>query len=100
MTAPQACTPDTNRVLAKDDQFSFVDGNIALAAETTAFVVHEAVLVRHSESFAPIVARCHSEYAATPPDSRETVDGRPVLRVPDTAYDIQHMLYAMYDGVK
>ena len=37
---------------------------------------------------------------AAPPDSRETVDGRPVLHVPDTAYDIKHMLSAMYDDLR
>ncbi|KAI0710512.1 hypothetical protein C8Q76DRAFT_624395, partial [Earliella scabrosa] len=95
MTAPQACTLDTSQVLARNNLFSFIDGNIALAADTTAFVVHEAVLVRHSQSFAHIVDRFHIEYAATPPDSRETMNGCPVLRVPDSAYDIKHMLYAI-----
>ncbi len=91
-TDPAACR------LERDTALYFLDGDIVLATGTTAFRVHEVVLSRHSAVCATALQRFHVEYAAKPPHERETLDDCPVLRVPDTAYDLKQLVLGMYDG--
>ncbi|KJA26643.1 hypothetical protein HYPSUDRAFT_36364 [Hypholoma sublateritium FD-334 SS-4] len=73
-------------------QFWFDDGNVVLQAEATQFRVHRSILLRHS----PIMQDLF-EYPQ--PKAALTLEGRPLVHLPDSAKDIDNMcghLYGFY----
>ncbi|KJA28068.1 hypothetical protein HYPSUDRAFT_74512, partial [Hypholoma sublateritium FD-334 SS-4] len=72
--------------------FWFNDGNVVLRAENTQFRVHRSLLAFHSE----IMKDCFEIPRA---EVEETVEGCPVLRLDDSAKDIENLcglLFGMY----
>ena len=88
-----ACTEPTTR---RDQDLWFEDGSVLLIAQTTTFRVHRSVLSQHSDTFTGLF----SIPQPANPESLELIDGCPVVRVADSAHDLQHLLRALYDGVK
>lgn len=79
--------------LKHHETFWFPDANIILLANDgqTAFQVHRGVLCRKSKVFADMMA-------VPQPQSQETVNGLPVVRLSEKADDIAIFLGLLYDG--
>jgi len=71
---------------------SFEDGNVAILAGNSYFLVHRGFLSRQSEYLAELTKDIH----ACP---TMTLEGRPVLPLPDSPDDISLLLHSMYDGL-
>lgn len=70
----------------------FDDGNIVLEAEGKQFRVHRGVLEKHSSVFKDMLS------VPQPPESDEpTIDGCPIVQLPDKADDWEHLLNSLYD---
>ncbi|KAJ6519023.1 hypothetical protein C8R45DRAFT_885270 [Mycena sanguinolenta] len=66
------------------------DGSVVLQVESTQFRVHFGVLARHSSVFRTM------QGLPQPPDE-PSVDGCPVLQLPDDLTDVEYLLNALYD---
>jgi hypothetical protein len=71
---------------------SFEDGNVAVLAGKYYFLVHQGFLARHSEHLANLIRDNCSRPTMT-------LEGRPVLHLPDSPDDISLLLHSMYDGL-
>ncbi|KAI0305519.1 hypothetical protein B0F90DRAFT_1624486 [Multifurca ochricompacta] len=71
---------------------SFEDGNIAVLAEKSYFLVHRGFLSRQSEYLGELIR----DICSCP---TTTLEGRPVLHLPDSSDDISLLLHSMYDGL-
>ncbi len=69
----------------------FEDGNVVVVAEKSAFKVHLGVLARHSEFF-----RDMFKLPQATPTCGETMDGLPIIPLPDTETDAVNLLLPMY----
>lgn len=72
---------------------SFEDGNLAILAGSSYFLVHRGLLCRQSEYLAELVSR--DTYSRP----TMTLEGRPVLHLSDSPEEISLLLHAMYDGL-
>ncbi|KAF8552514.1 hypothetical protein OG21DRAFT_1415990 [Imleria badia] len=80
----------TESELVRHGDLSFVDGNIAVLAGTDYFIVHQGLLVRHSQVLHELIAAL---------DTTHAIEGRPVLALPDPSRSIVHLFQALYDGI-
>lgn len=71
---------------------SFEDGNIAILARKSYFLVHRGFLSRQSGYLAELTKDIHAR-------TTMTLEGRPVLHLPDSPDDISLLLHSMYDGL-
>ena len=71
---------------------SFEDGNLAVLAGKSYFLVHRGFLCRQSEYLAELSKDTYSRPTMT-------LEGRPVLRLSDSPDDISLLLHSMYDGL-
>jgi hypothetical protein len=71
---------------------NFEDGNIAVLAGNSYFLVHWGFLSRQSEYLAELIRENNSSPAMT-------LEGRPVLHLPDSPDDISLLLHSIYDGL-
>ncbi|KAJ6519041.1 hypothetical protein C8R45DRAFT_809050 [Mycena sanguinolenta] len=77
--------------LKKHSEFWLSDGSVVLQAGNTLFRVHWSVLARHSSVF--------SDMQELPqPSDEPTVDGCPVLKLPDDPKDVEFLLKGLYDA--
>ncbi len=77
-------------------RFWFDDGNVVLQAEDTQFRVHRSHLALHSE----IMKDC---FSCPQPGDAPTVEGCPLVLLPDSATDIENLcalIYGLYQYVK
>jgi hypothetical protein len=88
--------PDTR---SKHADLWFCDGSVILQAEATLFRVHMSQLSRRSTVFSdmftlpqPPVMTTHATLAD------ETYEGCPVVKLHDSADDVENLLLALYDG--
>jgi hypothetical protein len=68
----------------------FDDGSIVLKVETTLFRVHRTTLCKHSTVFADM-------FSIPQPLDQVTMEGCPVVHLPDSATDFACLLKALYD---
>lgn len=80
----------SNYKRCRSDSVWFQDGNIILEAEGTQFRVHRGILAKHSTFFKDM-------FEVPQPSDEPTVEGCPVVRLTDTAHDVEHLLNALYD---
>ena len=71
---------------------SFEDGNVAILAGKSYFLVHRGFLCRQSEYLAGLTKDNHS-------CPTMMLEGRPVLHLSDSPDDISLLLHSMYDGL-
>ncbi|KAH9045100.1 hypothetical protein EDB84DRAFT_1469198 [Lactarius hengduanensis] len=71
---------------------SFEDGNLAVLAGKSYFLVHRGFLSRQSEYLAELSRNPYSRPTTT-------LEGRPVLHLSDSPDDISLLLHSMYDGL-
>lgn len=69
---------------------SFSDGNTAVEAADTIFILHRGVLARYSKPL---------EDAINALDPTEQINDCPVLHLDENPNDLAHFLLAIYDGV-
>lgn len=81
-------------LLDRHDDLWLSDGSVVLVAEDTLFKVHKSQLSRHSVVFRDMFAMPQLEGAGR----METLDGCDVVRLHDSAQDIESLLRALYDG--
>ncbi|KAJ7928422.1 hypothetical protein B0H13DRAFT_982159 [Mycena leptocephala] len=68
----------------------YKDGSVVLQAQNTQSRVHWGVLSQHSSFFRDL------QDLPQPPD-HPTVDGCPIVELQDAAFDVEHLLKALYD---
>jgi hypothetical protein len=71
---------------------SFEDGNVAILAGKSYFLVHRGFLSRQSEYLAGLTKDNYS-------CPTMMLEGRPVLHLSDSPDDISLLLHSMYDGL-
>lgn len=82
-------------LIKRSPRFWFDDGSVVLQAENTQFRVHQTLLSLHSE----IMKSC---FSCPQPQDAEGLEGCPVVRLPDSALDIDNLcalLYGVYQYV-
>ncbi len=82
--------------LKKDPELWLEDGNVVVIAQQTAFRVHRGILSRHSDTFSGLFTLPQPAN----PTEIESLDGCPVVRVPDSSHDFKHLLNVLYDGAR
>ena len=70
----------------------FDDGNLAVLAGATYFLVHQGLLSRHSVPLAALI----QDLEGKPP---RLLEDRPVLELSEPATDVYPFLLALYDGM-
>ncbi|KAJ7350461.1 hypothetical protein DFH08DRAFT_695648 [Mycena albidolilacea] len=68
----------------------YTDGSVVLQAHTTQFRVHWGILSQHSSFFREI-------QGLPQPNDQPTVDGCPIVELPDDVVDVEHLLRALYN---
>ncbi|KAF9244858.1 hypothetical protein BU15DRAFT_41596 [Melanogaster broomeanus] len=76
--------------LVRHTDLSFADGNIVILAGPSYFLVHQGLLSRHSQVL---------EHLIKSMDPTPTIEGRPVLSLPEPPDSIACFLQALYDGI-
>jgi hypothetical protein len=71
---------------------SFEDGNVAILAGKSYFLVHRGFLSRQSQYLAELIKDNYS-------CPTMMIEGRPVLHLSDSPDDISLLLHSMYDGL-
>ncbi|KJA16272.1 hypothetical protein HYPSUDRAFT_117235, partial [Hypholoma sublateritium FD-334 SS-4] len=80
---------DSDGPVKQSSRCWFDHGNVILQAERVQFRVHRSVLALHSE----IMKDC---FGCPQPEDGETMDGCPVVHLPDSAEDIENMCVLLY----
>lgn len=85
--------------IRQDPDMWLAKGDVVIVCATTAFRVHEDVLCRHSRAFRDL---CSGAKGDGVPEAVAHLDvaGCSVLHVVDSAYDINQLLHALYDGIR
>lgn len=86
--------PLTDNTESSQSGLHFSDGNIALLAGDSYFLVHQGFLSRHSNPIATAITELLER-----PSSPVTYDGKLILQVADSPEEIRHFLLALYDGM-
>ncbi|KAJ7772079.1 hypothetical protein DFH07DRAFT_879163 [Mycena maculata] len=89
MASPPAKRPRTENVLITCSDIWYRDGSVVLQAGDTQFRVHWTVLEQNSPFFRAM------QGLPQPPD-QPTVEGCPVVELPDDAEDVRYLLKALY----
>ncbi|KAF8893391.1 hypothetical protein BD779DRAFT_1436137 [Infundibulicybe gibba] len=91
MNNPLKAQPESNPILSRHPILSFDDGNIAILADNSYFLVHQGLLSRHSQPLSLAIQALDSNCSH--------VEGRPILHLQDTSKDAFYFLQALYDGL-
>ncbi|KZP19268.1 hypothetical protein FIBSPDRAFT_862906 [Athelia psychrophila] len=78
--------------LARHPDLWFDDGSVVLIAEAMSFRVHRSILCKHSSVLSDIF-----DIPQPPEGSSYTIEGRPVIRMHDSAHEFAQLLKACYD---
>ncbi|KAF7370396.1 BTB domain-containing protein [Mycena sanguinolenta] len=78
-------------VPTKRSELWFSDGSVILQAVDTQFRVHWSLLARHSSVFGDM-------QKLPQPSDEPTVDGCPVVKLPDDPMDVELLLKGLYDS--
>ncbi|CAL1699880.1 unnamed protein product [Somion occarium] len=79
--------------LSRHETLWYEDGNIVLVADTTTFRVHSSVLSRASDIFRDM-------FSLPQPQGEDTIDGCPVVHLPDSPHDLAIALDMLYNGMR
>lgn len=92
MSSPPSYTEIDANVLTSTarSEIWYSDGSVVLQAEDRLFRVHWGVLARQSSFFSDM------QGLPQPPD-QPSVEGCPVIELPDHSADVEHLLTAAYD---
>ncbi|VDB95179.1 unnamed protein product [Peniophora sp. CBMAI 1063] len=86
---PTDATECPDMPMASRPSMSFEDGNIALLAGSSYFLVHRGVLSRQSAFLAKLVGSVSAS---------RLLDGHPILELDEHADDVSLLLHTIYDG--
>ncbi|KAF7351076.1 BTB domain-containing protein [Mycena sanguinolenta] len=90
MSSPPVKRQRTEDVSITRSTVWYRDGSVILQATNIQFRVHWGVLSQHSSFF-----RALEDFPQ--PSDQPTIDGSPIVELPDSAADIEHLLTALYD---
>ncbi|KAJ7232033.1 hypothetical protein B0H12DRAFT_1076983 [Mycena haematopus] len=82
---------DVDNTPTRVEELWFSDGSLVVQAEQSLFRVSRAILAARSPVFNDMLA-------FTPPSDAETIDGFPVVRLPDSAEDVTCFFRAIFDS--
>ena len=89
-------SPDTR---TKHADLWFCDGSVILQAESTLFRVHKSQLSRRSTVFSDMFTLPQPPVTTTRATlADETYESCPVVKLHDSAEDVENLLLALYDG--
>jgi len=74
-------------------EFWFEDGNIVVQAQRTQFRLHRSVLSMQSPIFRDM-------FAYPQPEDGPTVDGCPLVHLPESSKDVRNFVKLLYDAIK
>lgn len=77
----------------------FEDGNLAIVAGNSYFLVHRDLIARRSPSLEKLVQASLSGSLAWGESCVDTIEGRSILRLDDSEGDVALLLRAFYDGL-
>ncbi|KAJ7287174.1 hypothetical protein C8J57DRAFT_1460590 [Mycena rebaudengoi] len=92
MSTPPAKRQRTEDTLITRSTIWYKDGSVVLQAQATQFRVHWGVLSKNSPFFRDL------QDLPQPPD-QDTIEGCPVIQIPDSSVDFEHLLETLYDPV-
>jgi hypothetical protein len=90
-SAPRSQTMDMDNTPTRVEELWFSDSGLVVQAEQSLFRVSGAVLAARSPIFKDMLS------FTQPPDA-ETIDGCPVVKLPDLAIDITCFFRAIFDS--
>ncbi|KAJ7496920.1 hypothetical protein FB451DRAFT_1018622 [Mycena latifolia] len=90
MASPSAKRQRTENAPITRSDIWYQDGSVVFQAENTQFRVHWSVLAQHSTFFSGLQG-LHQ------PPGEPTVDGCPIVELPDAAADVTHLLKVLYN---
>ncbi|KAF8802134.1 hypothetical protein BYT27DRAFT_7244823 [Phlegmacium glaucopus] len=79
--------------ITRSSNFWFEDGNIVLQAEHTQFRIHRSFLSMHSPIFRDM-------FACSKPENGPTIDGCPLIHLPETSECLNNFVKLLYDSMK
>ncbi|KAH8101967.1 hypothetical protein BXZ70DRAFT_1007192 [Cristinia sonorae] len=82
---------DAVSIPEKSTDVWFEDGNLVVVAENIGFKVYRGILAQHSEIFSDMLT-------LPQPADASTMDGCLVVHVSDSATDIKHVMYALFNS--
>jgi len=88
--ASPALSGSTSQSTPRHAEFWFTDGSIVLIIEGTAFRIHKSILSKQSDVFSDLFT------VPQPQDGTETMDGCPVVHLPDALPDFIDVMKALY----
>jgi hypothetical protein len=71
-------------------EFWFIDGSVIVIVENKAFRIHKSILSKHSDVFSDLFM------VPQPQDGVETMEGCPVVHLPDSLSDFTDVMNALY----
>ncbi|KAJ7608058.1 hypothetical protein DFH06DRAFT_1486343 [Mycena polygramma] len=83
---------DNDNIPVRVEDLWFPDGSLVIQAQASLFRVYYAVLAARSDVFKDMLA------LPQPADGEETIEGCPVVRLPDAAEDVACFLRAIFDS--
>ncbi|KAF7359026.1 BTB domain-containing protein [Mycena sanguinolenta] len=84
-------TPTRDNTPTRVEELWFEDGGLVVQAEQSLFRVSRGILAARSSVFKDMLA-------FTQPPNAETIDGCPVVRLPDSAEDVKRFFRAIFDS--
>ncbi|KAF8148191.1 hypothetical protein B0H34DRAFT_803034 [Crassisporium funariophilum] len=90
--SPQPSLETISAIDVTQSSFWFEDGNVIIQAESTQFRVHRSVFSKHSPIFRDM-------FAVPQPEASPTLDGCPVVCLPDTKEDVHNVMSLLYDSI-
>jgi hypothetical protein len=91
--------PPEHPSFTKHADLWFCDGSVILQAELILFRVHKSQLSRRSIVFSDMFALAQPPVMTTHATlADETYEGCPVVKLYDSAEDVENLLLALYDG--
>ena len=89
-TAAPTPSPRTNTGVNRDADVWLADGNCVVVAKDTAFRVYKGILSLHSQLFRDLIS--------LPNSSGDTMDGCPIVMVPDDPRDLRCLFLVLCCG--
>jgi hypothetical protein len=77
-------------VVSRHSEFWFTDGSVVVIVGTVAFRIHKSILSKQSDVFSDLFM------VPQPKDGTETMDGCPVVHLPDALADFIDVMKALY----
>ena len=89
--SPALQVAGSSQTISRHSEFWFADGSVIVIVGTTAFRIHKSILSKHSDVFSDLFT------VPQPQDGSESMDGCPVVNLPDALSDFVDVMKALYN---